>query len=129
MAKTTKEQAEEQIKNNAKNIKQEDIDKLIKKQKEIEEKIKNNGPLAKFINDVTLFFSLLKDYINNEYREIPWWSIAAIATALFYVINPMDIIPDFIPIVGYIDDAVVVGACLTMVQNDLEKYKQWKKCN
>lgn len=34
---------------------------------------------------------------------------------LLYVLSPLDLIPDFIPIIGYIDDAMVVAACLALV--------------
>jgi uncharacterized membrane protein YkvA (DUF1232 family) len=45
---------------------------------------------------------------------------------LLYVLNPLDLIPDFLPLVGQIDDAAVVAACLLMVRQDLHKYKKWK---
>lgn len=43
------------------------------------------------------------------------------------MLSPIDLIPDFIPVVGYVDDALVVAACLAMVESDLEIYKEWKK--
>jgi len=127
MAKVTKKQAEEELKKGAKNVTEEDLKKVFNKRNEIEEKFKSNGPLGKFISDLKLLFSVIQDYISGEYREIPWWSIAAIVAALLYVLNPIDLIPDFIPVIGYIDDALVVAACLAMVGQDLQNYKDWKK--
>ena len=46
-----------------------------------------------------------------------------------YVLNPFDLVPDFIPLVGQIDDAAVVAACLLMVRQDLHRYKKWKIAN
>ncbi len=129
MAKITKKQAEEELKNEAKNVTEDDLRKVLEKQKEIEDKFKGNGPLGRFVADIKLLFAIIKDYINGEYREIPWWSIAAIVAALLYVFNPLDLIPDFIPVIGYIDDATVVAACLAMVETDLHKYKDWKMKN
>ena len=129
MAKVTKKQAEEELKKGAKNVTEEDLMKVINKRDEIEEKFRGNGPLGRFISDLKLMFSVIQDYISGEYREIPWWSIAAIVAALLYVLNPIDLIPDFIPVVGYIDDALVVAACLAMVEQDLQNYKDWKKKN
>jgi len=59
-----------------------------------------------------LLFSIIKNYINGVYKEIPFWSLAAVTFALIYVINPIDLIPDFIPVVGYIDDVLVIATCL-----------------
>ncbi len=129
MTKITKKQAEEELKNEAKNVTEDDLRKVLEKQKEIEDKFKGNGPLGRFVADIKLLFAIIKDYINGEYREIPWWSIAAIVAALLYVFNPLDLIPDFIPVIGYIDDATVVAACLAMVETDLHKYKDWKMKN
>jgi uncharacterized membrane protein YkvA (DUF1232 family) len=46
--------------------------------------------------------------------------------ALLYILNPIDIIPDVIPIFGYLDDVMVFGFCLDFVEADLEKYGQMR---
>lgn len=127
MAKVTKKQAEEELKRGAKNVTEDDLKKVLDKRDEIEEKFKGNGPLGRFIADLKFLFSIIQDYIKGEYREIPYWSIAAIVAALLYVLSPIDLIPDFIPVVGYVDDALVVAACLAMLEQDLHEYKEWKK--
>jgi len=126
MAEVTKEQAEETLKSGASKITEDDLQKVLDKQKEIEDKFKSNGPLNRFIEDIKLLFSIIQDYLNGNYRDIPWYSIAAIVFALLYVLSPIDLIPDFIPVIGYVDDALVVSACLMMVETDLHIYKDWK---
>lgn len=126
MAKVTKKQAENTLKEDAKKITDEDIQKVLKKEEEIEDMFKSSGPLGRFIEDVKILFSIIKDYKNGNYRNVPWWSIAAIAAALLYVLNPIDLIPDVIPFIGQVDDALVVAACLKLVETDLHEYKDWK---
>ena len=70
--------------------------------------------------------SIVQDYFNGKYRKIPFYSIAAIVAALLYVFNPFDLIPDAIPVIGLVDDALVVGVCLMLVEQDLIEYKEWK---
>lgn len=110
----------------SKRVTQEDIDKIFQKRKEIEDKFSGNGPLGKFWSDLKLLFELVNDYRKGEYREIPWTSIAAIIGALLYVFNPFDVIPDFIPVFGLMDDAAVVALCLRAIDGDLQAYKKWK---
>ena len=112
---------EEQIKK----VKSEDVEKVLKKREEIEKKLK--GQLRKFIYEIKLLFELLSDFKSGKYREVPWHTIAAIVAALLYVLNPLDVIPDFIPVVGQIDDAFVLGLCLTLIEKDLNKYKVWRE--
>ena len=57
--------------------------------------------------------------------EILCCALVTIA-ALLYVLSPIDLIPDFIPVVGYVDDALVVAVCIKLVQADLDKYRDWK---
>jgi len=126
MKKLSKEHAKEELKRKAEGVTEQDLAKVLDKKKAIEDKFKSSGPLGRYIEDMKLLFSLIRDYVNGSYREIPWYSIAAIATALLYVLNPIDLIPDLIPLVGLIDDAVILAKCLSMVESDLHTYKEWK---
>lgn len=83
--------------------------------------------LKQFTQDVKLFFCMLKDFFTKKYTDVPVGTIMSIAGTLLYVFLPFDIIPDFIPVVGYLDDASMLALCLKMVKNDLEKYKMWKE--
>ena len=47
--------------------------------------------------------------------------------ALLYVFNPFDLLPDVLPIIGAVDDAAVVGACLLLIERDLRQYRSWKE--
>ena len=102
----------------------------LKKALEHEDKIKKKskkGALAKLREDIELMFSLLKDYWNGDYREISWGTIASIVVALLYVLSPIDLVPDFIPGFGLIDDALMVALCLELIHSDFEKYKKFKR--
>jgi len=104
----------------------QDIEKVLDKSEEIRKRFETGGPLGKFVEDFKLLMAVVKDYRRGKYRKIPFWTVAAIVGALLYVLNPLDLIPDFIPLVGQIDDAAIVAACLLMVRQDLHKYKKWK---
>lgn len=125
----TEQQAQDALNKGAKKIKKEDIQKILDNQKEIEEKFSPDGPLGGFLFDIELLLSLIQDYDSGAYQEIPWESLAGILTALLYVISSVDLIPDFIPVVGTLDDAAVVAVCLKLVKKDLDAYTLWKTKN
>ncbi len=114
------------IKKGAANVDKEDIRKVMDSAEDIKQKIVNNAPLKRFIKDVSLLFSMIKDYWNGCYPRVPWWVIAAIVFTLLYVLSPIDLIPDFIPVIGLLDDAAVLGLCLVLIENDIQTYQEWK---
>ena len=69
----------------------------------------------------------MKDYWRKSYRQTPFGVIGAIVFSLIYVFNPFDLVPDVLPILGQVDDASVLTACLILIERDLSKYKKWKE--
>lgn len=120
------EDARQVLDDGAKKVTEADLQKVVNRADDIQQKVSRHSPLARFISDVKLMISLVKDYWSKNYREVPWWTVAAVVTALLYVLSPVDLIPDFIPFVGLLDDAAVVSACLFLVEQDLSRYKIWK---
>jgi len=124
MAKFTKKQAEEEFAKYSRNVTEDDVSGVLEKEEAILGKA--HGPLEKFAKNIKLLFSIIKDYSNGSYREIPWTSIAAIIGSLIYIFSPIDLVPDIIPVLGLVDDAAVLALCLKGIANDLEKYEKWK---
>jgi uncharacterized membrane protein YkvA (DUF1232 family) len=103
-----------------------DVEEVLKKQEEIKKKMAR-GPLREYLEYVKLFFLLLSDFLSGRYKEVPWFTIAAVVGALIYVLNPFDVIPDFIPFIGQVDDALVIAVCLSLIKEDLIKYRAWRE--
>jgi len=114
------------IKERIKKIGNADIEKVLDKKEEIENKIGSSGPLKKYIEDVKILFEMVKDYWYGNYKTIPFWVIASVVFALLYVLSPIDLIPDVIPVIGLLDDAAVMSLCLLLIEQQLYEYKEWK---
>ena len=69
---------------------------------------------------------LIRAYANGSYREIPVASLLMVLVAVIYFVSPIDLIPDFIPVAGYIDDALVVSLAINQVKIDLDAFMQWE---
>ena len=82
---------------------------------------------GKQFENFKLMWSLLQDYWAREYTDVPWKLIAAIGFAVAYLVSPIDVIPDFIPFVGFVDDAAVFALVISAFQAELDEYKEWKK--
>ena len=99
---------------------------ILGKEDKLNDQLENGRGLERYTKDLLLLMSLVKDYYQGNYRDIPYKTISAAVVGLLYVLNPIDIIPDFIPFIGQIDDALVLKFCLKLMEKDLRKYKTWK---
>lgn len=122
------EQALKQLESN-----KEEAEELLKNPKKLEEFLERLEaklsliPVAgKYLSDIPMLISLVKAYVEKEYTLIPIGSIIAVIGALIYFLSPVDAIPDLIPGVGYIDDALVIGAVYALVHHDILEYKAWR---
>jgi uncharacterized membrane protein YkvA (DUF1232 family) len=77
--------------------------------------------------DIKTLLAMLYDFLVGRYRSVPFKTLAAIVVAILYVISPIDLLPDFIPFVGYLDDAFVIVLAIDLVRDDLETYRIWRK--
>ena len=98
----------------------------MKNQQKIES-IARDGTLSKYLGDIKLYFKMLGDVFTGKYKKVPVGTIAAIVGTLLYVLSPIDLIPDFIPVIGYLDDAAMLALCLNFTKYDVEEYKKDKK--
>ncbi len=117
---------EELIKQGSPRMTEKDLQKVVDKSDQIEKKFRSPGPLQRFIDDGKLLISAVRDYWTGKYRKWPWGTMAAAIFTLIYVLNPFDLVPDALPIIGEVDDAAVVAACLLLVERDLLAYKTWR---
>ncbi|MGF7058232.1 YkvA family protein [Brassicibacter mesophilus] len=76
--------------------------------------------------NVQLLFSFIKDWLDGAYKEVSTQTIVIMIVGILYFVVPTDIIPDFIIALGLADDAVVLGFIIKQVEDELQKYKEWK---
>lgn len=90
---------------------------------QVEKKLKEcRGVGAELIGNVKLLWAMLKAATAG--KNIPKATVATIVGALLYFVIPTDIIPDFIPLAGYLDDATVVGVAISAIGYDIDKFKE-----
>ena len=105
----------------------EDTEKLQALLQDLEKKIKDVPHVGDVLADLPILVSMITSYLKKEYTEIPTSSLIAIVVAFIYLVNPFDLVPDSIPVIGLLDDAAVVGFVVKSIHDDLEVYKKWKE--
>lgn len=79
-----------------------------------------------FKDDLALLLRLVKSWTLGQYREVPWKSVLYAVAAILYFMNPIDLIPDAIVGIGFIDDAAVAAAVVRTIHHDLQAFKRWE---
>jgi len=133
--KTKREYSERKLKKSLNENKEkakaflDDDEKMENLFQEFEKKLKLIPKIGKRASDVAVLLSMLRAYIKKQYTDVSIATILAAVAGLIYVVNPMDIVPEYILGVGVLDDAAIVGIILQAMHMDLNKYKKWQKAN
>jgi len=95
-------------------FKPSDVEEFVEKHKDLD-----------FIVNVKLLLNMAVDAMKGKYK-ISNKTFVTIAGVLAYVVLPTDLIPDFIPGIGFIDDAFVIGWAFKSLADEIENYKRFK---
>lgn len=71
-------------------------------------------------------FRLIRASVSGEYTGVPGTTVAAAVAVLIYFISPIDLIPDFIPVLGLLDDVALVAWFSTTLKGEMEKFNEWE---
>ena len=133
--KTKREYSERKLKKSLNENKEkakaflDDDEKMENLFQEFEKKLRLIPKIGKRASDVAVLLSMLRAYIKKQYTDVSIATILAAVAGLIYVVNPMDVVPEYIIGFGIVDDAAVIGIILQAMHMDLNKYKKWQKAN
>ncbi|MBR1471674.1 MAG: DUF1232 domain-containing protein [Lachnospiraceae bacterium] len=84
--------------------------------------------MGETVEDMVGVIDLLTDYADGKYRRVPGRILAAMVAGILYVVSPVNLIPDWIPLVGWLDDVAVFAIIMDLgVSAELKKYRVWKQ--
>lgn len=91
------------------------------------EKFREHRPqLGAIRDDLPVLLRLARAWGRGEYRQVPWKSVVVLVAGLLYFLAPVDAIPDFIPVLGFVDDAAVLTYVLRTLKGDVRAFEEWE---
>lgn len=76
---------------------------------------------------LSIFSRIASAYATGKYRDISWKSILIVLAAIIYFLNPIDLIPDLIPVLGFTDDFSVLLWVYSTVGAEIDKFIAWER--
>jgi uncharacterized membrane protein YkvA (DUF1232 family) len=86
----------------------------------------HKGQLHKIWDDLMSATRMIKAWARGDYKSLSQKTVLIAIAAAIYFLNPFDLAPDFIPGVGYLDDATVIAFVLNSIRSDLGKFLEWE---
>ena len=99
--------------------------KILEKAASLCERLSGLPFIGEYIGDIPRLCSMVHDYATGAYREVPLATIIGILATLIYFVSPVDLIPDTIPVIGYLDDITAIQLLLQTIHYDIERYYMW----
>jgi uncharacterized membrane protein YkvA (DUF1232 family) len=87
---------------------------------------RNRAQLKSVWEDLMAVCRMLKAWSKGDYQSVPWKTIVLSLATIIYFLNPFDVAPDFLPGIGYLDDAVVLGFVVNSIKKELNKFLRWE---
>ncbi len=53
-------------------------------------------------------------FLALKRKETPWYAKIVAAIVIVYALSPIDLVPDFIPVLGYLDDVIILPALIAL---------------
>ncbi|MEJ7647129.1 MAG: DUF1232 domain-containing protein [Chryseolinea sp.] len=66
-------------------------------------------------------------YAQGRYRGVPGKTILLLLAAVIYFINPLDLIPDLIPLAGFTDDFAILIWVYNSMGSEIDKFIAWEE--
>ena len=119
--------AESELGKRAKKVRRGDIADVLEKEGKAKTMVEKAGFLSQYWDDIKTSFALIRDWFNGSYDKVPARMIVSLAGALIYLVSPLDLIPDWVPMAGLVDDAAMLAFVFQLSKVDLNAYRRWKE--
>lgn len=84
---------------------------------------------ADIAGHITVLTRMTQAWRKGEYKDISYTSIFLSVAILLYFISPIDLVPDFIPVIGGLDDVLLLGYLLKILRKETTRFLEWENLN
>jgi uncharacterized membrane protein YkvA (DUF1232 family) len=85
-----------------------------------------SGPFIDVVEDVRTLIRLSVAVARGYYEPLNGADVVDIVATLVYIDSPIDVIPDSVPLVGFLDDVAAVGWVVRKARTELDGFRRWE---
>ena len=93
----------------------------------VADKGERNARFARVRDDLNLLLGLCAAWWRGEYRAVGRQALLSVVAALLYVLAPLDMVPDWLPGAGLLDDLAVLAWVMRTWAAELDAYRAWRE--
>lgn len=90
---------------------------------------RNRDRMSEALEGLQSLFRLISAWLRGQYTVVPWRTIVLSLAGIIYFVNPLDLVPDFLPMFGFLDDAGVLAFVIQSIRKDIDRFLEWEKVN
>jgi len=87
----------------------------------------NADALTAVWDDVRTTLRLLLAWVRRSYRDVSGASLVLLVAALLYFVTPVDVIPDTLGVLGFVDDLAVIQTAVETARDELDHFRNWEE--
>jgi uncharacterized membrane protein YkvA (DUF1232 family) len=76
--------------------------------------------------DLRTMLRLLLRWADRSYQRVSWTPLALIVGAVLYFVVPVDLVPDALGAIGFVDDVTVISTVVQRVRHELDRFRDWE---
>ncbi len=93
----------------------------------VADKGERNARFARVRDDLNLLLGLCAAWWRGEYRAVGRQALLSVVAALLYFLAPLDMVPDWLPGAGLLDDLAVLAWVMRTWAAELDAYRAWRE--
>lgn len=93
----------------------------------VADKGERNARFARVRDDLNLLLGLCAAWWRGEYRALGRQALLSVVAALLYFLTPLDMVPDWLPGAGLLDDLAVLTWVMRIWAAELDAYRAWRE--
>ncbi|MFB9863411.1 DUF1232 domain-containing protein [Rufibacter immobilis] len=69
---------------------------------------------------------MIRASVSGEYKGIPTSTVVMGVAVIIYFLSPIDLVPDWLPIIGLLDDVSLLAWFMTSIKSEMDKFHAWE---